>query len=540
MPSLLKKSNPATTAVNNAGSGHGEMVGDDPFLNDLLKAPHYSAENEAGTILKYLRSLGWKRPPRSGSSMLDRQSPNGQDEVWVDWDQWRHMSRASGQWEELGKGMTLAELKGHLTSRKLAREVMHDDSGATTGLRGRPDYGESDSYTMEMNEKNSKTGSANDEAEKFWSNPNEFSLPAAEEESKGIMAGYHITVETPKVASGVEMYISSVEFDPKNATQVEKFAFTADQTKAATFHRLTADEVVHQLGGPDFGVWAKTVLAVDYSPMFKVLETIEPKARPLYRREIEWARQHLKKQDRIVWYLRWYRIALAEDLIKTLPAKVQKPVEASAEVKIADTLPLQPQQQQPPPQIQPQQPQRVPKPKTKKKQLQELVAQYRKDFAAKGGDATFKIVISDFPTIKRNLEHFYSLPVPDIQNKVLTVENYNDIYNAFSVAEQEWKEQAKALIKPKPEDKIWKQFSDGWAWWWLPRPYCEDESRAMGHCGNSPMKDRANVSILSLREPKQVGKETLWYPHCTFILHGKGDSGSIGEMKGRNNDKPVA
>jgi ssDNA-binding Zn-finger/Zn-ribbon topoisomerase 1 len=40
---------------------------------------------------------------------------------------------------------------------KLAREPMHDDSGAATGLRRRPDYGESDSYTSEMNEENSKT-----------------------------------------------------------------------------------------------------------------------------------------------------------------------------------------------------------------------------------------------------------------------------------------------------------------------------------------------------------------------------------------------
>lgn len=39
---------------------------------------------------------------------------------------------------------------------KVAREVMHDDSGAQTGLRRRPDYGESDSYTSTMNRENSK------------------------------------------------------------------------------------------------------------------------------------------------------------------------------------------------------------------------------------------------------------------------------------------------------------------------------------------------------------------------------------------------
>jgi hypothetical protein len=37
---------------------------------------------------------------------------------------------------------------------KSARQPMHDDSGATTGLRNRPDYGESDSYTSKANEAN--------------------------------------------------------------------------------------------------------------------------------------------------------------------------------------------------------------------------------------------------------------------------------------------------------------------------------------------------------------------------------------------------
>jgi hypothetical protein len=44
-----------------------------------------------------------------------------------------------------------------LKKLKNAREPMHDDSGAATGLRRRPDYGESDSYTSEMNVENSKT-----------------------------------------------------------------------------------------------------------------------------------------------------------------------------------------------------------------------------------------------------------------------------------------------------------------------------------------------------------------------------------------------
>lgn len=73
-PLLEKQANPAATAVNNAGNGHGSVPGDDPELEQLVTA----------------------------------------------------------------------------------REVMHDDSGAQTGLRRRPDYGESDSFTSTMNRENSK------------------------------------------------------------------------------------------------------------------------------------------------------------------------------------------------------------------------------------------------------------------------------------------------------------------------------------------------------------------------------------------------
>src|SRR5271157_5225687 len=41
-----------------------------------------------------------------------------------------------------------------------AREPMHDDNGAQTGLRRRPDYGESDSLTSTLNRENAKGASA--------------------------------------------------------------------------------------------------------------------------------------------------------------------------------------------------------------------------------------------------------------------------------------------------------------------------------------------------------------------------------------------
>ena len=56
-----------------------------------------------------------------------------------------------------GKMMKCIKDKGHRPPchfGKMAREIMHDDSGATTGLRNKPDYGESTSHSSIMNKLN--------------------------------------------------------------------------------------------------------------------------------------------------------------------------------------------------------------------------------------------------------------------------------------------------------------------------------------------------------------------------------------------------
>lgn len=70
-------------------------------------------------------------------------------------------------------------------------------------------------------------------------------------------------------------------------------------------------------------------------------------------------------------------------------------------------------------------------------------------------------------------------------------------------------------------------FPDGYFWTDLEKSYCDVESKAMGHCGNQGAK--SGDTILSLRDEKNR-------PHLTFILN----NGKLGEMKGKNNDKPAA
>lgn len=93
--------------------------------------------------------------------------------------------------------------------------------------------------------------------------------------------------------------------------------------------------------------------------------------------------------------------------------------------------------------------------------------------------------------------------------------------------DREYHENLKKKRRNKP-GRIGKEvlnFPDGYSWVDLERGYCDIESETMGHCGN-----RGSIqgdTILSLRDKQNR-------PHLTFILN----KGNLGEMKGKNNDKP--
>ena len=350
-----------------------------------------------------------------------------------------------------------------------------------------------------------------------------------------------------KVAGAVlrhALYVSSAEWD---GARLAKFDFSPDRDAALALPRMTAAALRGQLRAR-FGVLARVVLAADYEEMFRALLASIPEYDKVVQREIAWAKKHLRKQDRIVWYLRWVRLACAYDALfvgsivmlsvdridrdaeKTEWDVIDEPATEAQKVPAAGaTGPAQPKS----PAVQ-----KYEAAIGRQARARALYDQYRKEILAKGGDPGEDDgpLLSDLPMMQSNLEHFMGIPVPEIQGYSPKAENWRTLYNLFSSYEQAWKEKAKKLIKPQPQDTVWMQFGDGWAWWLLPRASCDDESRAMGHCGNSPMRGRTDVRILSLRQPVKVGKETWWEPHCTFILH---DGGAIGEMKGKNNDKPT-
>ena len=76
------------------------------------------------------------------------------------------------------------------------------------------------------------------------------------------------------------------------------------------------------------------------------------------------------------------------------------------------------------------------------------------------------------------------------------------------------------------------EFSDGWTWFLIKEGASYEEARAMRHCGNGAGKD--GDLMISLREPVCKGDVVFWKPHLTFILN----DGTLGEMKGYANSKP--
>jgi hypothetical protein len=129
------------------------------------------------------------------------------------------------------------------------------------------------------------------------------------------------------------------------------------------------------------------------------------------------------------------------------------------------------------------------------------------------------------------LDHYLNLGIADIDNFVFDYQTPHEVFDKFWHLEHEWKKKAKRVVTEEGNETDLIAFPDGWKWVNLRRPACENEGKAMGHCGNVGTT-ASGVIVLSLREPLKDGK---WKPHATFILKR---GGILGEMKGYGNQKP--
>lgn len=222
----------------------------------------------------------------------------------------------------------------------------------------------------------------------------------------------------------------------------------------------------------------------NYTNMFNDFLGSDDTVRPAIDKYIKWARANLKKNDRIVWFLRWVRAELA----------------GRAKHTDSDT------------------------------ELERINKRLGTDFT--------RIDLVPINNLMTNLTHYLGMPIPEIQNVVWQKQSPRELLEQLGEVESDWKEanadrnNLLSYHEDSEPEKI-MSFPDGYAWFDLEKSYCSAEAKAMGHCGNA----NGRGTILSLRRlAKNHEGLNYWYPVLTFILH---DDGFLGEMKGRNNDKPV-
>ena len=138
----------------------------------------------------------------------------------------------------------------------------------------------------------------------------------------------------------------------------------------------------------------------------------------------------------------------------------------------------------------------------------------------------------------RALIHYLSIPYQPIQNLVWDKQNPISLVDNFlHPLDEEYqkkmseREQYIHNDELEEDDQMIVKVSNNSGWWLLNRSVCDVEARAMGHCGNTGSYDDR---ILSYRIKHTT--ETSWKPHLTFILD---EDNYLGETKGRNNDKPA-
>jgi hypothetical protein len=230
--------------------------------------------------------------------------------------------------------------------------------------------------------------------------------------------------------------------------------------------------------------------AINYLNMFNDFIGTNPNNRSTIDRYVKWARTTLKKNDRIVWFLRFVRIELA----------------GSLKYSASDL------------------------------ELEKLNTRLTTTFSRHN--------LIPLNNLMTSLTHYMAMPLPAIQQIVFNRQSPSELLDTFSQLEEEAKlyadDDADAdemmrqgrLVKRDPNDSIIIKCPDGLCWVDLEKRGCSIEGRSMGHCGNGG--GRYGETIFSLRKPITYAGKPYWYPVATFI---RDQHNMLGEMKGRGNEK---
>lgn len=242
-----------------------------------------------------------------------------------------------------------------------------------------------------------------------------------------------------------------------------------------------------------------------YAAMLQPLVALEVMSAADASAALNFVRKNLKRNDRIVWWLKWYRIF-------TLSSGIY----ASNNPEDPSVIKMQ-------------------------KMMDKLTK------SMPDGDVTrhtrrFNLEFGQGPNSELN--HYISMidQVPSMDNIVWDASfTPFELQSELNTKEKEWQKAAKQEIDigqyddPKYAGRSpWKKVIDygQQAWVLIDKDYCDLEGKAMGHCGNN-QGGASGERILSFRT---MVNEKRHKPHLTFII---GQDGRLGEMKGRANEKPA-
>lgn len=253
--------------------------------------------------------------------------------------------------------------------------------------------------------------------------------------------------------------------------------------------------------------------ASKYDAMFDRIRTLNFLDNPqaytdIAQRHTDWARENLKREDRIIWFLKIAKYQLLNLILARYPD----------DNDIANTFPDETDNQEI---------------AAEKKTIQRELEKLGKRINA--GNIRLADWGLNLGGLKASLVHYVGQEqIPSIQNHVFGNETPTELMNTFAGYEQEWQDRVRTdTVKIQDDDQRIMSFDGGErAWWLLDRGACRAEADAMGHCGNVPSQ-QFGERILSFRTRVE---DDYWKPHLTFILD---KNGLLGEMKGRGNEKPA-
>jgi hypothetical protein len=228
--------------------------------------------------------------------------------------------------------------------------------------------------------------------------------------------------------------------------------------------------------------------AANYADMFSDVARALKQRSPLVDKAIDEARHVLKKNDRVVWYLKLWKVGFVCAMANKLPTGF----------------------------------------------VQRIVSDYARRAGWSEHEAkTFGWEVFNDSTLMGQFQHYLSLSCPEIQNRTFRHETPDRILHDFAKAEKAWQSEVDESFEDSTAHELIR-FPNGLAWFDLKRPTDEQEGRAMGHGGNSH-RHGSTDTILSLRHVIDHGNTRLHKPVLTFVLD---EHGLLGEMKGKFNGKP--